>query len=91
MFLAYTVYDIQNAFKWKLEEKRIFCDIFEPATTLRDRQGAFRIGHIDHRTDKLAFFYFSKLFLAKHFCKKTYQNKNLKNFNFFFGFENHSW
>ena len=60
MFLAYTVYDIQNAFKWKLEEKRIFCDIFEPATTLRDRQDAFRIVHIDHHTDMLAVYGFSE-------------------------------
>ena len=70
MFLAYTVYDIQNAFKWKLEEKRIFCDIFEPATTLRDRQGAFRIGHIDHRTDKLAFLISQNFFLRNIFAKK---------------------
>ena len=36
--------------------------IFEPAATLRDRQDAFRIDHIDHRTDMLAFYGFSETF-----------------------------
>ena len=49
--------------------KRVFFNIFEPATTLRDRQDAFRIDHIDHRTDKLAF-----LIFQKSLSKKTYRN-----------------
>ena len=60
---------------------RIIFDIFEPATTLRDRQDAFRIVHIDHHTDMLAVYGFSEKFKnRKKNFEKTKKNRRILKF-----------
>ena len=57
---------------------RINFDIFEPATTLRDRQDAFRIVHIDHHTDMLAVYGFPEKVKKIRNRKKNFEKLKKK-------------